>query len=90
MIMPGQQLVDAIDFMFSNAAEDIGKPSLWIDVVELGCLDQRIGSRRRPATRFRPREKPIFSAEGYAPHTPFCRIVVDGQATILEIGAQSL
>ena len=49
MIMPGQHLVDSIDFMFGNAAEDIGEPSLGIDLVELRCLDERIGSCRSSA-----------------------------------------
>lgn len=47
--MPGQQFVDAVDLMLGNATKDIGEPSLWIDLVELGCLDQRIGSRRSSA-----------------------------------------
>lgn len=37
MIMPGQQLVDAIEFMLSNAAENIGESSLGIDLVELSA-----------------------------------------------------
>ena len=88
--MPGQQLVDAIDFMLGNAAEDIGEPSLWIDLVELRGLDQRIGSRRSSTTSFGSGEQPVFSSDGYPPHTPFCRIVVDAQAAVTEIGAQSL
>lgn len=88
--MPRQQFVDAIDFMFGDAAKDIGEPSLGIHLVELGCLDQRIGSRGCPAARFRSGEQPVFPADGYPPHTPFCRIVVDAQAAIIEIRAQSL
>jgi len=90
MIAPRQQRVDLVDFMLGNGAENIGEPSLGIDLVEFRRFDERIGSRRSSAASLRSGEKPIFSADGYAPHTPFCRIVVDGQATILEIGAQSL
>ncbi len=31
------------DFVIGDAAEDIGQPSLGIDAVQLGGLDQRIG-----------------------------------------------
>lgn len=90
MIGPGKQLVDAIDLMLGNAAKDIGEPRLRINLVEFRCLDERIGSRRGATTRFGSGEKPIFPADGYSPHTPFCGIVVDAKAAILEIRAQSL
>jgi len=84
MIMPGQQLVDAINPMLGNAAKDVGEPSLWIDIIELRRLDERIGSRGSSAASLRSGEKPIFPSDRYAPHTPFCRIVVDAEAAILD------
>jgi hypothetical protein len=54
MIMLGQQIVDTVDFVLYNAAEDIGELSRGIDLVELRCLDEGIGSRRRSTTGLSP------------------------------------
>ena len=37
--IPGQELVDPLGRMILQSCEDIGEPSLRIDVVELGDLD---------------------------------------------------
>ena len=42
-VTPGQQFVEPCDFVIGDTAKDIGEPGLWIDAVELGCLDQAIG-----------------------------------------------
>ena len=41
------QLVDPIGLMIGDAAENIGQPNLWIDSIELGSFDQRVGNSRR-------------------------------------------
>jgi hypothetical protein len=41
--MPGQKLVDAVDLVLGDPAKNVGQPSLRVDLVELGRLDQRIG-----------------------------------------------
>ena len=38
--MPGQELMQPGSRVIIDPAEYIGEPSLGIDVVELGCLDQ--------------------------------------------------
>jgi len=40
--VPGWQLVDPLGGMILQVREDIDEPSLRIDVVELGGLDQRV------------------------------------------------
>ena len=40
---PGQQLVDSVDLVVGDAAENIGKPCLRIDTVEFGRLNQCVG-----------------------------------------------
>ena len=45
--IPGQQVIEPTGGMAGDAGEDIGKPGLRIDVVELRRHDQR-GHRRRP------------------------------------------
>ena len=42
-VTPRHQFVQPSDFVIGDAAEDIGQPSLGIDAVQLGGLDQRIG-----------------------------------------------
>jgi len=74
--MPGQELVDPVDFMLGNAAKDISEPRLGIDLVELRRLDERIGCRCSLAASVRPGEKPILPSDGDTPHTWFCRIVI--------------
>jgi hypothetical protein len=39
---PGQQFVDAVGGMFSDAGEDVGQPGLGIDVIQLGCDDEPV------------------------------------------------
>jgi hypothetical protein len=46
-IPPGQQLVDPIDLVVGDAAQDIGQPGLQIDAVKLCGLDQRLGNGHR-------------------------------------------
>ena len=48
-----QQLVDPIDFVLGDAAKDIGQPSLWIDAVELGGFDKRLGDCCRLSSALR-------------------------------------
>ena len=90
MLVPRQQFVDAVDLMFGDTAKDIRQPSLRVNVIELGGLNERIGRRRGSTTRFGSGEKPIFPADRYSPHTPLCWVVVDAKAAVIEIRAQSL
>jgi hypothetical protein len=39
---PRQQFVNAIHRMIGDAGEDIGEPSLRVNVVELRCVDERV------------------------------------------------
>lgn len=41
--MPGQQFIDAGDLVIGDAAQNICEPALWIDAIQLGCFDQRVG-----------------------------------------------
>jgi hypothetical protein len=42
LIIPWEQLINPVDFVVGDPAEGIGKPSLWIDTVELCGLNQGI------------------------------------------------
>jgi len=41
-------LVDAIDRMVGDAGDDVREPSLGIDVIEAGGLDERVHDRSAP------------------------------------------
>ncbi len=66
--------------MVDNAAEDVCQPSLRIDGVELGGLDQGIGDSCRLTATLGPHEEIIFSAESHTAHGSLRRIVVRLQA----------
>jgi hypothetical protein len=50
---PWDEIIDAIDRVIGYAADNVGEPSLGIDVVEAGCFDQR-GQGRPHGGRLRP------------------------------------
>ena len=76
-VLPRQQLVDPVDLVVGDAAEDIGEPGLRIDVVELGCLNPCVGNGGGFASLIRAHEQKNSPPEGYAPHAAFSRVVVD-------------
>ena len=47
-----RQLVDAIDWMLCDAVDDVGQPSLWINIVAFGgsMSVYMIAARRPPAS----------------------------------------
>jgi hypothetical protein len=42
LIIPWEQVIDPVDLVVCDAAQGIGEPGLWIDVVQLGGLNQDI------------------------------------------------
>lgn len=44
---PGQQFVNAVDWMIGNTGEHVAQVSEWIDAIEFARRDQRV-HRRRP------------------------------------------
>ncbi len=44
--MPGQQVVDPFDLAVRNSGEGVGEPSVGIDGVQFGRLDQGAGDGR--------------------------------------------
>jgi hypothetical protein len=41
-VAPGQQIVETGDLVVGDAGKDVGQPSLRVDAVEPGRLDERI------------------------------------------------
>ncbi len=42
-VTPGQELVEACDFVVDDLDKDPSEPDLWIDVVQLGGFDESEG-----------------------------------------------
>ena len=47
--VPWQKLVEPVDGVIVDPGEHVGEPCLRIDVIELGCLNERQHDRRAPA-----------------------------------------
>jgi hypothetical protein len=60
--VPGQKLTQPLDSMIIDAREDVGEPSLWIDVVELGGRDEGVDRRGAPAALIGAGEGPRSAA----------------------------
>ena len=50
--------------METDAAQDVGEPSLRVDAIELGGADQGVDRRRALAATIGTREQPRLPAEG--------------------------
>jgi hypothetical protein len=62
--IPRQKIRDLICWVIGQACQHVGEPSLWIDVVELACLDEGIDRGCSVAPGIGTREGPIFSSDG--------------------------
>ena len=62
--MPRHQLIDAIDLVIRQTFEHPGQPSFGIDVIHLGCFDERIGDGSGLATADGAHEQVVFAAQG--------------------------
>jgi hypothetical protein len=44
--MPGHKFIQTSDFVVGDNREDICRPALWIDTIQLGSFDQRVRNGR--------------------------------------------
>jgi hypothetical protein len=75
-----QEFVYALGGMIREAGQHVGKPSLRIDVVDLGGGDEGIDRSGAPAALIRAGDGPVSSSHGDGPQ-PFGGIVRHAQAT---------
>tara|TARA_R110002124_G_scaffold66612_4_gene181273 strand:+ start:8567 stop:8788 length:222 start_codon:yes stop_codon:yes gene_type:complete len=61
-VTPGEKFVDTGDLVVSDAAEDSDEPSLWIDAIELGSLNQGEGGCHEFATSSDPANIPLCAS----------------------------
>ena len=84
MPVPGQEVGDPLGRMIRQPGEDIGEPSLRVDVVELGGFDERVDRGGASAAFVGAGEGPVVAADGDAAQRPLGGVVGDAQATIIE------
>lgn len=65
--IPRQQFVNSLGRVIRQASQDVGKPSLWINVAELGGSDEGVDRGRTPAALIGAGESPISSSHGDGP-----------------------
>src|SRR6478735_4954521 len=65
--VPGQKLTQPLDSMIVDASQHVGKPSLWIYVIELGGGDKGVDCRRSSAALIGAGEGPVSSSNGDSP-----------------------
>src|SRR6516164_3398810 len=82
--LPRQQLADALHRMIGKAGEDSGEPSLRVDAVELGGLDQRVNGGGAPSAFIGAGKGPVGSSDGDAAQRSFGGVVRDAQTAIGE------
>ena len=70
--------------MIWQPREDIGEPSLRVDVVELGGFDERVDRSGASATFIGAGERPVVATDRDAAQRPLSGIVGDAKATVIE------
>ena len=82
--IPRQQVVDPLRGVILQTRQDIGEPSLWVDVVELGGLDQRVDCGGALAAYIGACEGPVVTAECDSTERTLGAIVGHAQAAVVE------
>src|SRR5579875_212803 len=82
--IPRQQFIDPFRRIIREFREDIGKPGLRIDVIELAGFDQCIDGGCPVGSRVRARKSPIRPAGGYTPDSALGSIVAKAYAPIIK------
>ena len=65
--IPGKQLGQLALWLASDAGEHVGEPSLGIDIIELGSLNQSVHDGRSFSSTFGASEEPRLSSKRYHP-----------------------
>jgi hypothetical protein len=82
--VPGQQFFDAAGRVIWQARKGVGKPSAWIDVVELAGFDERIDGSGALTATVGTGEGPVVPADGDAAQGPLGGIVRQTDPSVIE------
>jgi hypothetical protein len=88
---PRQKLIQAVcRVACDHAGENIAKPSVGLDAVELGGFDQRADNGPTVAATVTASEQMVLAAEGYRPNRTLDRIGVEFTPAVLEEAGEPL
>lgn len=73
---------------FADPIQNIGQPSLWVHIVELGRLQQRVDGGGAFTAAVGTREKPVLPAHGDSAQGVLRKVVVDLKPPVFGIGEQ--
>src|SRR6201996_6491516 len=76
--------------MIREVGQHVGKPSLRVDVIELGGGDEAVDGSRAPAAIVGPSEGPIFSTHGDRPQLTLGSIVRHAKPSVVEEAAKCI
>lgn len=76
--------------MTSDAGEDVGEPSLWVDAVELGGTDERVHDDRSLPFAVKAAKQLRLSTQDHAAQRPFSCDVGQANLAVVELAALAL
>src|ERR1700745_507429 len=82
--VPWQKLVEPVDGVIVDPGEHVGEPCLRIDVIELGCLNERQHDRRALTTAIGAGEQPRLPPKSNSAQFALRCIVGEADAPVLE------
>lgn len=74
--IPRKEGSKAGNWVIGDSTEHVCEPKLWIDIIELGGLDQCVHGRGALATTLGAGEEPGFAAQCNAAQRALCRILL--------------
>ena len=88
MPVPRQQVADPFCRVIQHPCQDIGEPSLWIDVVELGGGDERVEGSCPPAAFVGAGKGPVAAPDRDGTQLTLSGVVGHAQAAVVEEAGQ--
>ena len=76
--------------VIGDTGQHVGKPGLWVNLVQLGRDNQGVHGRRAGAATVRACEQPGLPAKGNAAQGPLGGIVAEADAPIIEEAGEGL
>src|SRR4030081_2460273 len=89
--VPGQEFVEAVVGMtVRQAIENRGEIGLRIKPAQLGAFEDGVDGGRSVATTVGTKKQKILARDCNSAHQPLGRVVVDAEATVLDIPGQRI
>src|SRR5204863_4535893 len=86
--IPGQQLVDPVDWMLADARENLTQVGLGLKAVEACRANERVEDRGPIAASVGAQEQPVLGPELQGPNGILGGVVGDLQSAIIDVARQ--